>query len=58
MGSEDFADMLEQKIGAYIFMGNGNRSGELHSPTYNFNDDATIFGVGYWVSLVQQELQK
>jgi len=58
MGSEDFADMLEQKMGAYIFMGNGNRSGELHSPTYNFNDDVTFFGVGYWVSLVQQELQK
>ncbi|CAF3509588.1 unnamed protein product [Rotaria socialis] len=57
MGSEDFAEMLEHKAGAYIFMGNGNNSGALHSPTYNFNDDATIFGVGYWISLVQQELQ-
>ncbi|CAF3514292.1 unnamed protein product [Rotaria sp. Silwood1] len=55
--AEDFAEMLEQKPGAYIFMGNGNQSGELHSPTYNFNDDTIIFGVGYWISLVQQELQ-
>ncbi|CAF1400365.1 unnamed protein product [Rotaria sordida] len=57
MASEDFAEMLKEKPGAYISMGNGNKSGEVHSPTYNFNDDATIFGVGYWISLVQQELQ-
>lgn len=56
-GAEDFADMLEQKTGAFIFMGNGNQSGGLHSPTYNFNDDVIPYGVGYWVSLVQQELQ-
>ncbi|CAF0982591.1 unnamed protein product [Rotaria sordida] len=57
MGAEDFAEMLERKSGAFMFIGNGNQSGALHSPTYNFDDDALIFGVGYWVSLVQQELQ-
>ncbi|CAF4263478.1 unnamed protein product [Rotaria sp. Silwood2] len=56
MAAEDFAEMLERKPGALMFIGNGNQSGELHSPTYNFNDDALIFGVGFWVSLVQQEL--
>ncbi|UJR29384.1 hypothetical protein I4U23_010596 [Adineta vaga] len=56
MSSEDFAEFLVKKAGAFISMGIGNRNGELHSPTYNFNDNATIFGVGYWVSLVQQEL--
>ncbi|CAF1579029.1 unnamed protein product, partial [Adineta ricciae] len=58
MNSEDFAEFLQRKPGAFIFMGNGNQSGELHSPTYNFNDEATIFGMGYWISLVQQELHK
>ncbi|CAF3108937.1 unnamed protein product [Rotaria sp. Silwood2] len=57
MNAEDFAEMLKRKAGAHMFIRNGNRSGELHSPTYNFNDDAILFGVGYWVSLVQQELQ-
>ncbi|CAF2922762.1 unnamed protein product [Rotaria sp. Silwood2] len=57
MVTEDFAEMLERKSGAYMSIGNGNQSGAIHSPTYNFNDDALVFGVGYWVSLVQQELQ-
>ncbi|CAF1120865.1 unnamed protein product [Rotaria sordida] len=57
MNGDDFAEMLERKPGAHMYMGNGNRSRALHSPTYNFNDDTIIFGVGYWVSLVQQELR-
>ncbi|CAF1173246.1 unnamed protein product [Rotaria sordida] len=57
MNGDDFAEMLERKPGAHMYMGNGNRSGALHSPTYNFNDNTIIFGVGYWVSLVQQELR-
>ncbi|CAF0985551.1 unnamed protein product [Rotaria sordida] len=58
MGGEDFANMLEQRPGAYILIGNGMQSGKLHSPTYNFNDDAIPFGVGYFIRLVQQELNE
>ncbi|PHK96684.1 amidohydrolase [Pseudoroseomonas rhizosphaerae] len=58
-GGEDFAYMLEQRPGAFIFMGQGAggaTSEGLHTPTYDFNDDAIPYGAGYWVSLVRQEL--
>ncbi|CAF3732003.1 unnamed protein product [Rotaria sordida] len=58
MGSEDFAFMLLKRPGAFIFMGINDEkvSVKLHSPDYNFNDDAIPFGVAYWINLVQQEL--
>jgi len=59
-GGEDFAFMLEKKPGAFMFLGQGAggaTSEGLHTPTYNFNDDAIPYGVGYWVSLVQEELK-
>ncbi|CAF2562106.1 unnamed protein product [Rotaria sp. Silwood2] len=57
-GAEDFAFMLLKRPGAFIFMGINDKevSAQLHSPDYNFNDDAIPFGVAYWISLVQQEL--
>ncbi|MBO1074382.1 M20 aminoacylase family protein [Roseomonas marmotae] len=58
-GGEDFAHMLEARPGAFMFMGQGAggaTSEGLHTPTYNFNDDAIPFGAGYWVSLVRQEM--
>ncbi|CAF4939944.1 unnamed protein product, partial [Rotaria sp. Silwood1] len=58
MGAEDFAFMLLKRPGAFIFMGINDETvfNNLHSPDYNFNDDAIPFGVAYWISLVQQEL--
>ncbi len=60
-GGEDFAHMLKQKPGAFIFMGNGTGpdgiAHGLHTPKYDFNDAAIAPGVGYWVSVVQQELK-
>ncbi|CAF3787203.1 unnamed protein product [Adineta steineri] len=58
MGGEDFAFFLLKRPGAFIFMGicDGTKSRNLHSPTYDFNDDAIAYGVAYWISLVQQEL--
>ncbi|CAF4412345.1 unnamed protein product [Rotaria sp. Silwood2] len=58
-GGEDFAFMLLKRPGAFIFMGINDEkaSVKLHSPTYNFNDDAIPFGVAYWINLVQQELK-
>ncbi|MCG8673158.1 MAG: M20 family metallopeptidase [Pseudomonadales bacterium] len=57
-GSEDFAFMLEQKPGAYIFLGNGDGEGGcmIHHPKYDFNDDASLYGASYWVELVIQRL--
>ncbi len=55
MGAEDFAYMLEQRPGAFIFCGNGNSAG-LHHPAYNFDDDAIVFGTSYWIKLVENTL--
>ena len=52
MGGEDFSYMLQARPGAYIFIGNGN-STELHTDTYDFNDDVIPVGVSYWVRLVE-----
>ncbi|MBX3616593.1 M20 aminoacylase family protein [Nitrosomonas sp.] len=60
MGAEDFAFMLEQKPGCYIWIGNGNSSGNclLHNPHYDFNDEILPLGAAYWVKLVENELPK
>ena len=58
-GGEDFAYMLEQRPGAFIFMGGGSEDRPahgLHTPRYDFNDAAIPLGVGYWMSVVRQEL--
>ena len=55
MGGEDFAYMLEQRPGAFIFCGNGDSAG-LHHPAYDFNDEAIVFGTSYWVRLVENTL--
>jgi amidohydrolase len=55
MGAEDFAYMLEQRPGAFIFCGNGDSAG-LHHPAYNFNDEAIVFGTSYWIRLVENML--
>lgn len=55
MGSEDFSYMLEKRPGAFIWLGNGD-SADLHNPAYDFNDDAIVHGVRYWLTLVDQRL--
>ena len=52
MGGEDFSYMLEQRPGAFIFIGNGDTAG-LHNPAYDFNDEAIPAGCSYWVRLVE-----
>ncbi|NOI16029.1 M20 aminoacylase family protein [Vibrio hepatarius] len=60
MGGEDFAFMLEQRPGAYIWLGNGSQehTHNLHSPNYDFNDDVLPIGANFWVRLVQHLLSK
>lgn len=66
MGAEDFAFMLQEKPGCYVFIGNGDgdhRSQghglgpcQLHNPCYDFNDELLPLGSSYWVKLVQRYL--
>ncbi len=55
MGAEDFAYMLLEKPGCYVWLGNGPGEGgcTLHNPHYDFNDDITALGVSYWVGLTR-----
>lgn len=63
MGAEDFAFMLQEVPGCYVWIGNG--SGEhrdaghglgpcmLHNGSYDFNDDLLPLGATYWVKLAE-----
>jgi hippurate hydrolase len=59
MGSEDFAFMLQEKPGCYVWIGNGPSKGSclLHNPHYDFNDGILVTGAAYWVRLVQTVLR-
>jgi len=68
MGAEDFAFMLQNKPGCYVFIGNGegsHRDGghglgpcNLHNASYDFNDDLLPIGASYWVNLAEAYLKK
>lgn len=53
--SEDFAFMLKERPGSYLFIGNGD-SADLHNPQYDFNDAILVDAARYWVALVQDYL--
>ncbi|MER9638894.1 M20 aminoacylase family protein [Mesorhizobium sp. M0228] len=52
MGAEDFAYMLQERPGAYIFVGNGPTA-VCHNPAFDFDDEALPYGIGWWVKLVE-----
>jgi amidohydrolase len=52
MGAEDFSYMLEERPGAYIFLGNGDTAG-VHHPRYDFNDAAIPYGVSLFARIVE-----
>ncbi|WP_230971566.1 M20 aminoacylase family protein [Nitrogeniibacter aestuarii] len=58
MGAEDFAYFLQERPGAYVWIGNGPGEGGcmLHNPRYDFNDAVIPTGVTYWVRLVEKLL--
>ncbi len=53
--SEDFAFMLQERPGSYLFLGNGN-SADLHNPHYDFNDAILPDAARYWAALAQDYL--
>ena len=68
MGSEDFAFMLQEKPGCYVFIGNGDGNHRtaghglgpcnLHNPSYDFNDELLPIGASYWSRLAEQFLAR
>lgn len=58
MGAEDFAFMLQEKPGCYIWIGNGPSENGclLHNPQYDFNDAILPVGAAYWVKLAETAL--
>ncbi len=54
-GAEDFARALAIAPGNFANIGNGD-SAVCHSPHYDFNDDALIHGVRYFVELARSRL--
>jgi len=69
MGAEDFAYMLLERPGSYIFLGNGDLTGPhresghglgpcaLHNPSYDFNDRLIPVGAKFWLALAQRALR-
>ncbi|MDR1647964.1 MAG: amidohydrolase [Zoogloeaceae bacterium] len=64
LAAEDFAFMLEEKPGCYVWLGNGAGTHKgmspcaLHNPHYDFDDTALPIGIAYWVRLVEKLLGK
>lgn len=53
--AEDFAFMLAVRPGCYGFIGNGETA-PVHTPEYDFNDEALTWGASYWVELAREVL--
>jgi len=53
MGAEDFAYMLQERPGAYLFLGSGEGAG-LHHPEYDFNDAISPVGASFFARLVER----
>jgi hippurate hydrolase len=55
MVSEDFAFMLKEVPGCYVFIGNGRGEGVcmIHNPGYDFNDAILPIGSSYWARLAE-----
>ncbi|WP_430335869.1 amidohydrolase [Rhodococcus sp. ACT016] len=58
MTSEDFSFMLAEAPGAYVFIGTGSedRVAPLHSPLFDFDDDALPVGAGLLIGLAEASL--
>ncbi|WP_225028254.1 M20 aminoacylase family protein [Xinfangfangia pollutisoli] len=55
MGAEDFSYMLNERPGAYIFLGNGDTA-MVHHPAYNFDDNAIPFGASWYAGMAEARM--
>ena len=53
MGAEDFSFMLNQRPGAYLFLGQGDAPA-LHNPGFDFNDAVAPVGASFFARLVER----
>ena len=54
MGGEDFSYLLNEKPGAYLYIGQQDEkhAANLHTTKYDFNDNLLPLGVNFWVNLI------
>ena len=55
MPAEDFSFMLEERPGAYIFLGNGDTP-MCHHPAYNFDDEAIPYGSSWFSGMIEARM--
>jgi amidohydrolase len=57
--SEDFAFMLQQRPGAYLWLGQrgASHAAPLHHPSYDFNDAVLASGVRWFMAVAQRALR-
>ncbi len=55
MPAEDFSFMLEERPGAYMFLGNGEGA-MVHHPAYDFNDEIIPAGCSWFAELVERRM--
>ncbi len=55
MGAEDFSFMLNERPGAYIFVGNGDTA-MVHHPAYNFDDQVIPFGSSWYAGMAEARM--
>ncbi|MHC0053085.1 M20 aminoacylase family protein [Actibacterium sp. D379-3] len=53
MGAEDFSYMLNERPGAYLYLGIG-AGATLHHPAYDFNDEVAPLGASFFARLVER----
>ena len=60
MAAEDFGFMLQARPGAIVHLGigGGEQGKGVHTPIYDFNDEALPIGASYWARLVEQLLPR
>jgi hippurate hydrolase len=58
MGGEDFSYMLQERPGAYVFLGQGGGPTNcyLHNPGYDFNDEVIPLGAGFLAALAEKAM--
>ncbi|KGJ03738.1 hippurate hydrolase [Paracoccus halophilus] len=55
MAGEDFSYMLNERPGAYIFIGNGDTA-MVHHPAYDFDDNAIPAGSSWYAGMVEARM--
>jgi len=55
MPGEDFSEMLAERPGAYLFIGNGD-SAALHNPAYEFNDSLIPVGCSWYAEMAERRM--